>query len=159
MAFPTTSDPFRHMITDALENDVAYDLTQAGAGTIQGALFNDSVTGTKDDTAAEGAYNGTNWGTGNEISDTTGWAAGGRVLDNCAISNPSSGVVRFDCDDEVGGSCTTGLTAFFGWLVYDGNLASDPGLCFNYFGGTNSVSAGATLTVAINANGLFEITI
>lgn len=159
MAFPTTSDPFRHCVTDAMENDVAYDHTQAGAGNWYGALFNNSVTGTKDDTNAAGSYNGSAWTTANEVSDTTGWAAAGRALDNAAISNPASGVVRFDVDDEVGGACTTGLTGFYGWLVYANEIVGDPGGCFNYFGGTNTAAAGATVTVAINASGLWEISI
>jgi len=158
MPFPTTSDPFRALITDILGNTTAVD---CNSDSLKGALYNNSVTGTKDDTAAQSAYGGANW-TGNEVSDTTGWASTGRVLDTPTLSNPSSGVVRLDVDDEVGGACTTGLTGFFGWQVYSDTITTpvaDQGICFNYFGGTNSVSAGATLTVAINASGLFEIAI
>lgn len=158
MAFPTTSDMFRAACTDMFGNTTAMDLN---SDSHKGALYNNSVTGTKDDTAAQSAYGGTTW-TGNEVSDTTGWAATGRVLDNPTLTNPSSGVVRFDVDDEVGGACTTGLTGFYGWQVYDDTLTTpvaDQGVCFNYFGGSNTVAAGATLTVAINASGLFEIAI
>ena len=52
---------------------------------------------------------------------------------------------------------TTTLTAVFGCLVYDDTLTTpvaDPGLSYNYFGGTNSVTSG-TFTVVWNASGIF----
>lgn len=157
MAFPTTADPFRAMLTDVLGNTTAMDLN---SDSHKMSLHDNTVTGTKDDTAAQSAYGGANWG--GEVSDTTGWASGGRVLDNPTLTNPSSGVVRFDVDDEVGAACTTGLIGFYGGRVYDDTIAApvpDQGVCHNYFGGTNTVAAGATLTVAINASGLFEFAI
>lgn len=161
MAFPTTSRIFRQFINDQLAATALFDLSGTGVQSFKGALFNNSVTGTVDDTAAQACYAGSTW-TGNEVSDTTGWAATGRVLDNCAITNAASGVVMWDCDDEVGGTITTGLTAFYGWMVYSDTLASpvaDQGVCFNYFGGSNTASAGGSVTVVIAANGLFRITV
>ena len=157
MAFPTTSDPFRALITDLLGNTTAVDLN---SDSLKMSLHDNTVTGTKDDTAAQSAYGGATWG--GEVSDTTGWASTGRVLDNPTLSNPASGVVRLDVDDEVGGACTTGLTGFYGGRVYSDTITTpqaDQGVCFNYAGGTNTIAAAAVLTVAINASGLFEISI
>jgi hypothetical protein len=49
----------------------------------------------------------------------------------------------------------------FGCLVYDDTITTpvaDQGLCFNYFGGTQSVTAG-TFTVVWSASGIFRITV
>ena len=53
---------------------------------------------------------------------------------------------------------TADIANAYGALVYDNTIAGDPGICFNYFGGANSVTNG-TFTVVWHANGIFRITV
>jgi hypothetical protein len=49
----------------------------------------------------------------------------------------------------------------FGCLVYDDTLTTpvaDQGVCYNYFGGTQSVTAG-TFTIQWGAPGIFSLTL
>src|SRR5437764_14282484 len=117
MAFPTTSAPFRQFFADALANaaNAPYDLSGTGVNTFKGALFNNAVAGTKDDSTAQAIYGGAgNWTTGNEISDAGGWVAGGPSLTTPALTTPTSGVVQFAVANQTSGSLSTGLTGFFG---------------------------------------------
>lgn len=138
------------------------------ADTINVSLFG-SIT--PDKTAAVGStgYNTGVWTTGNEITSTN-WAAGGRQLQSptFAIDSGSSSIV-FGAADLSGGGTVT-LTAFYGCLVYDftitGGTVAKQGLCFNYFGGTNTVTAGtftiiwATVGAIVPPNGgVFNITV
>lgn len=161
MAFPTTSAIFRQFVNDVISNTQAYDLSGTGVDTFMGQLMNNNVSGTKDDSAP--AKNSTGWTTATEeVSDTGGWAAGGRAIDSPAVTNAASGTVMWDVADEVSGTITTGLSNVYGWFIYDDTLTSptaDPAVCFNYFGGSNSASAGGTLTVVIAANGVFRFTV
>ena len=53
------------------------------------------------------------------------------------------------------------LASVFGCLVYDDTIAApvgDQGLCYNYFGGTNSVTDG-TFTIVWNASGILALTL
>jgi hypothetical protein len=57
----------------------------------------------------------------------------------------------------VSANATTTLASVYGTLVYDDTITTpvaDPGLSYNYFGGTNSVTSG-TFTVVWNASGIF----
>jgi hypothetical protein len=134
--------------------------------TINVALFNNTVS--PDASAAVGStgYNTGTWTTGNEITDVTNWVAGGRALASKTFSVLTAGsqttpsAVNFDAADLAGGGNVT-LIATFGCLVYDltitaGTVAKQ-GLCFNYFGGTQSVTAG-TFTIIWDATGVFKIT-
>jgi hypothetical protein len=148
---------FRALVTDALENTAALDLN---ADTFKVALYNNSITPDKDATAANSAYNAGQWANTNEVSESGQWAAGGVALGNPDITNPSSGVIMFDGDDTASGSAAD-LANVYGCLVYDDTLSTpvaDQGVCYNYFGGANSVTNG-TFTVVWAANGLFRITV
>lgn len=148
---------FRALVTDALENTAALDLN---SDTFKVALYNNSITPDKDATAANSAYNADQWANTNEVSESGQWAAGGVALGNPDITNPSSGVVMFDGDDTASGSAAD-LANVYGCLVYDDTLSTpvaDQGVCYNYFGGANSVTNG-TFTVVWAANGLFRITV
>lgn len=148
---------FRALVTDALENTAALDLN---SDTFKVALYNNSITPDKDATAANSAYNAGQWANTNEVSESGQWAAGGVALGNPDITNPSSGVVMFDGDDTASGSAAD-LANVYGCLVYDDTLSTpvaDQGVCYNYFGGANSVTNG-TFTVVWAANGLFRITV
>ena len=118
------------------------------ADTINFALFGSAVT--PDKTAAVGStgYNTGTWTTGNESSGT-GYTAGGAALASkaFAIDTGSSSV----CFTAANPSWTTVTVTTSGGLCYDSTITAGTvakqGLCYNYFGGSQSVS-GANLTVA-----------
>ena len=119
------------------------------ADTVNVSLFG---TLTPDKTAAVGStgYNTGVWVTGSEVTDATNWVAGGRALASktYALDSGSSSVIFHGANLAGGGPVT--LTAFFGCLVYDstisGGTVAKQGMCFNYFGGTNTITAG-TFTI------------
>lgn len=134
-----------------------------GADTVNVALFNNSITPDKDAALASTAYNTGAWASGaNEVSDTN-WAAGGRTLAGKTFTTPSTGVAMFDGTDLAGGGTVT-LTNAFGCLVYDNTITAGTGgvakqgVCFNYFGGGQSVTSG-TFTIIWNANGIVRFTV
>lgn len=135
------------------------------ADTINVSLFG---TLTPDKTAAVGStgYNTGVWVVGSEVTDATNWVAGGRALGakTWSIDSGSSSAV-FNAPNLSGGGVVT-LTAFFGCFVYDntisGGTVSKQGMCYNYFGGTNTITAG-TFTIiwaTVGATtGIFNITV
>jgi hypothetical protein len=135
------------------------------ADTIDVALFG-TLTPDKTAAVASTGYNTGVWTTGNEITDATNWVAGGRALasKNFSIDTGSSSIV-FNAANLSGGGVVT-LTAFFGCMVYDftitGGTVAKQGLCYNYFGGTNTVTSG-TFTIiwaTVGATtGVFNITV
>ena len=69
-------------------------------------------------------------------------------------------VVFFDAANTASGASAT-LAAVFGCLVYDQSLATpvdNQGICYNYFGGTQSVTDG-TFTIVWHANGVMRFTL
>lgn len=130
---------------------------------VKAALYNNSGTPDKDAAVAVTGYNSatSQWVVANEVTDATNWVAGGRAVGTKTITQPSSGVNMFDAADLAGGGTLT-LAATYGCLVYDdtitGGTVSKQGICFNYFGGPQQVTAG-TFTIVWNANGLFRFTV
>lgn len=113
------------------------------ADTIDCALFG---TLTPDKTAAVGStgYNTGVWTTGNEISGT-GYTAGGSALSSKAFAiDTGSSSICFTVANVSWTSAT--LSGVYGCLVYDatisGGTVAKQGLCFNYFGGSQSVTSG-----------------
>lgn len=156
MAF-TDSHIFRQAVADILGNTTALDWD---ADTFKAALYNNSITPDKDATAANSAYNAGQWVNTNEQSSSGQWAAGGVSIGSKTVTTPSSGVVMVDSADTASGSTAT-LANVYGVLVYDATLTTpvaSQGLCYNYLGGSNSVTSG-TFTLVWNANGLFRITV
>lgn len=133
--------------------------TGLDSDTVNVALFNNTTTPDKDAAVASTGYNTGVWVTGNELSDTN-WAAGGRALASKTFTTPAAGVTMFDAADLAGAGNVT-LTAVFGCLVYDNTITAGTvakqGVCYNYFGGTQSVTAG-TFTIVWNANGILRTT-
>lgn len=135
-----------------------------GADTVNVALFNNTGTPDKDATLATSGYNSaaSQWVTANEVTGSGIWAAGGRPLSGKTITNPATGVTMFDATDLAGAGTGT-LTNVYGCLVYDDTITAgtggvaDEGICFNYFGGAQSVTSG-TFTIVWNANGIARIT-
>lgn len=150
---------FRIFVANMMGNTAAFDL-DTGADSIKVALYNNTGTPSKDVTAANSAYNVDQWVTANEVSQAIQWPAAGVALTSQVVDVGTSGVAMFDAADTASGSAAT-LAAVFGCLVYDDTLASPvakQGICFNYFGGTNSVTSG-TFTVVWNANGIMRVTV
>lgn len=147
---------FSAFITDALNNTAALDLN---ADTIEAALFDNSITPSQTVTSANTAYGAGVWASGG-VGDTPSWPALGRPLASIA-SGFASNVYTFDAADTVSADATSDLANVYGCLVYDHTLAApvaDQGICFNYFGGANSVVNG-TFTVVWNASGIFALTL
>jgi hypothetical protein len=118
--------------------------------TIDVSLFNNTTTPDATVAVASSGYNTGVWVTGNEVTDATNWVAGGRALASKAFSYDSGSVSQvFHAANLAGGGNVTIANAY-GCLVYDlsitaGTVAKQ-GLCFNYFGGAQAVTAG-TFTI------------
>jgi hypothetical protein len=131
--------------------------------TINGALFNNSNA-----SAAVGStgFNTGTWVLANEVTDATNWVSGGRALGTKTYSISGAGsqttasTLSFGAANLAGGGNVT-LTNAFGVLVYDNTITAGTvakqGLCFNYFGGAQSVTAG-TFTIIWDATGVWKIT-
>jgi len=154
----SASKIFSALITDVLNNTTAIDLNTDAS--LKVALYDNDITPDQTVTSANTAYNVGQWvTTGNEVSDGAEWAVGG-----VALTSPTSvfatNVYTFDAANTASGTSATLLTVF-GCLVYDDTIATpvaDQGLCYNYFGGTQSVTDG-TFTVIWHANGIFQLTL
>jgi hypothetical protein len=125
------------------------------------ALYDNDITPDNDVTAANSAYNVGQWvTTGNEVFEAGQWAQGGVALTSTALNVGTADVVFFDAADAASGSAAD-LANVYGCLVYDDTLTTpvaDQGVCYNYFGGANSVVNG-TFTVQWAANGIWRITL
>lgn len=153
----SNSKVFRQFLADAVLNVAAFDLD---TDTFKVALYNNSVTPDNDVTAANSAFNVGQWATTNEVSQAGQWASGGVALTSPTINVGTADVVFWDAADTASGSAAT-LANVYGCLVYDDSLTTpvaDQGVCYNYFGGTNSVTNG-TLTVVWHVNGIFRATL
>jgi len=151
MAF-NTSGVFGALLEDALENTAALDLASDACKV---ALFNNTTAPDEDVATAASVYTAGVWTTANEVADGTNWDAGGEPLVTPTLTR-ATGVLTFDGVDTTQGGANCTLAAVFGALVYDDTVA-DQGLCFNDFGGTQSVTSG-DFTVQWHANGIFTIT-
>lgn len=150
----SASKIFSAFVTDVLNNTTAMDLN---SDTINVALYG-AATPDQTVASASSAYNTGQWVTGNELT-ATGWTAGGLNLASIA-SGFSSNVYTFDAADKSGGATDT-VTACFGVLIFDNTIAAPvakQGICYNYLGGSNSVTAG-TFTIVFNAAGICALTL
>jgi hypothetical protein len=151
------SKVFRAFLADAVDNTAALDL---GADTCKVALYNNSITPDQNVTSANTAFNVGQWVTTNEVAQAVQWPTGGVALTSQTVNSATAGVVFFDAADTASGSAAT-LASVYGCLVYDDTLTTpvaDQGICYNYFGGTNSVTNG-TFTVVWAANGIWRATL
>lgn len=117
------------------------------------------ASGTPDKTVTTAAlteYNGTSsqWVTANEVS-SSGYSAGGTSVTPISLTQ-STNVVKFTSS---GSPQWTGVTfTTYGGLVYDTQSGqSNVGLCYNYFGGSQAVTA-ATFSISWNASGIATFT-
>jgi hypothetical protein len=172
----TTNTPNSRIFQQAMLNPIARAVNAATiptgfvsltADTINVALWNNSITPDATVAVASTGYNTGAWASGaNEVTDATNWVAGGRALGakTFSIDTGSSSAV-FNAPNLAGGGNVT-LTNAYGCLVYDnlitaGTVAKQ-GMCYNYFGGAQSVTNG-TFTIiwaTVGATtGIFNITV
>jgi len=134
--------------------------TGLDSDTIKAALFNNSVTPDQDAAVANTGFNAGTWTTTNEVTDATNWVSGGRALASKTLT-AGTATSTFDAADLAGGGTVT-ITNAYGAFVYDDTITAgtvaDQGICFNYFGGANSVTAG-NFTIIWHANGLCRFTL
>lgn len=143
-------------VEDAFEDTAAFNVD---ADNLKAALFDNTITPSQTVASASSAYGAGVWASGG-VSDATGWPAVGRQLLTVA-SGFSSNVYTFDAADTVSANGTTTLVNAYGCLVYNDTLTTpvaDQGICYNYFGGANSVTSG-TFTIVWNASGIFALTL
>lgn len=149
---------FTAYIHDVLTNLTAMDLDTDAAFKV--ALFDNTITPSQIVAAASSAYATGVWAAGGVV-DASGWPAVGRDLASITVTAATATPVVFDAADTVSANSTTTLTNAYGCLVYDDTITTpvaDQGVCFNYFGGANSVTSG-TFTVVWNASGIMAITL
>ena len=150
----SASKIFVAFIEDALENTDAKNIV---TDTHKAALYDNDITPDNTVSTANTVYNAGQWAiAGNEVSDGTEWDAGGEPLTGVTFA-PTAAVLKFDATDTPSGGTSATLANVYGCLVYD-DTVSDRGLCYNYFGGTNSVTDG-TFTIVWNSAGIFTITL
>jgi hypothetical protein len=153
----TNSKIFRQTIADMFGNVAAFDLD---ADTIKCALFDNDITPDQDVSAANSAYNAGQWtASGNEVSDGAEWAAGGVALASKTVTTGAGGLITFDAADTASGTSAT-LPNVYGCHHYDDTLTTpvaDQGICFNYFGGAQSVTDGQFTVVYHATLGIMQI--
>ena len=154
----SNSKIFMAFIEDVLENTTAMDVN---SDTLKAALYDNDITPSQTAASASTAYNTGQWtASGNEVADGTEWDAGGEPITG-VTSGFSSNVYTLDGADTPSGGTSATLANVFGCLVLDDTIASPvakQGLCYNYFGGTNSVTDGQ-FTIVWNAAGIFTLTL
>lgn len=175
MAGWTDSSPTSRIFAQAILTPIArgvaatsgFPTTYAGLvadALVKAALFNNTPSPDASVAVASTAYNTGVWITANEVTGGGGWVAGGIALGTKAWAVTTAGsqttatAVSFTAANTAGAGPST-VTAAFGTLVYDGTITvtASQGMCFNYFGGTQSVTAG-TFTIVWDATGVFKIT-
>lgn len=149
---------FDQFVLAALDRTTAYDID---GDAFKVALYENTITPDRSATLANIATNAGAWVySGHEITDASGWPSGGRSLVSPDVTIPSGGSIMWDATDTASANSTTTLAANYGCHVWDDTITTptaDVGVCFLYFGGSNSVSNGL-YTLVYHANGLFRIT-
>lgn len=152
----SNSKIFTAFITDAVNSTATMNID---ANTVTVALFDNSITPSQTVASASTAYGAGVWASGG-VSDASGWPAAGRDL--ASVTSTFSGATyTFDAADTVSANSSTTLSSTYGCLVYDNTLTTpvaDQGICYNYFGGAQSVTAG-TFTIVWNASGIMTIAV
>jgi hypothetical protein len=158
----TASGIFREFVAGPCFQASGTGWTGLDSDTIMLANYGNSGTPDKDAAVGLTGYAAATsaWVTGNQVTDTN-WPAVGLALASKTVTTPSTGVIMFDAADRASSGNVT-LSAVFGGLVYDDTITAgtvaDQGVCFLYYGGSQSVTAG-TFTVVFAANGVMRITV
>lgn len=155
----SNSRVFRAFLGDVVSDTAPFKLGSAG-DSFKVALYNNIITPDNDVSAANSSYNVGQWAATNEVSQAGQWAAGGVALASQTVNVGTADVVFWDAADTASGAAAT-LSDVHGCQVYDDTLTTpvaDQGVCYNYFGGANSVTNG-TFTVVWSANGIWRATL
>jgi|SRR5215213_857881 len=156
----TDSRVFREWVAGPMMQASGTGYTGLDSDTVKAALFNNTVIPDRDAAVASTGLNTGVWTPANQVTDATNWQSGGRTLASKTFTTPSSGLAVFDAADLSGGGTVT-ITNAYGCLVYDDSISGgtvvDQGVCFNYFGGAQSVVAGS-FTIVWNSDGIMKIT-
>lgn len=155
----SNSKIFETFVVAALDRTTNFDID---TDTPKVALYADPpMTPSNTVSLANSAYGVDQWissATGtNEVFEAGQWAQTGVALSGHDVTT-SSGVIKYDATDTASGSAFTTSHAVYGCLVYDDTVVGDYGICYNYFGGGNTVTNG-TFTVVWNASGIFSISV
>lgn len=155
----SNSKIFRAFVQDVLIDSNLTTFGGLDADTIKVALYNNSITPDQNALVASTAYNTGQWANTNEVSQVGQWAAAGQTLAGQTVDAGTAGVVFFTGTNTASGSAAT-LANVAGCLVYDDTVTAtaDRGICYNNFGGSQSVTNG-TLTLVWNASGIFRFTL
>ena len=126
------------------------------------ALYDNDITPDNAVSAANSCYNAGQWtAAGNEVADGTEWDAGGEPVVTPDVTQTTT-TVKWDDNgtNVVSGGTSATLANVYGCLVYNdtSTAPADQGVCYNYFGGVNSVTDG-TFTVVWSASGIFTISV
>lgn len=150
----TTSAIFQQAMLNPIGRAVNAGTAPTGFTSLTADTINVSLFGTltPDKTVAVGStgYNTGVWTTGNEVTDATNWVASSRPLASptWALDTGSSSICYHAANLAGGGNVT--ISNAYGCLVYDNTITAGTvakqGMCFNYFGGSQSVAAG-TFTI------------
>ena len=153
----SNSKIFSQFVLAALDRTTDHDLD---TNTPKVALYDNDITPDNTVALASSAYNTGQWtAAGNEVSEAGQWAAGGVVLAGHDVTT-SSTTVTYDANPTASGSAAD-LANVYGCLVYNDTITTptaDPGICYNYLGGSNSVVNG-TFTVVWNASGILSFSV
>src|SRR5262245_4109995 len=156
----TNSKIFQEWVNGPMFQASGTNYTGLDSDGVKVALFNNTTTPDRTAAVASTGFNTGTWTTTNEVTDATNWVSGGRTLASKTFT-PSAGTGTFDAADLAGGGTLT-LTNAFGCFVYDDAITAgtvaDQGVCFNYFGGGQSVTGG-TFTIVWNASGIAAFTV
>jgi hypothetical protein len=161
----SNSSIFRQYVADlvqgTVENQGTTSMDWVEATTVKAALYGTTPTPDNDVAAANTAYAVGQWVVGNEITDGTNWDVAGEPITARTVGVGTADTIIMDGADTPQSGATTTLAAVFGCLVYSDSITTpvaDQGYCFNYFGGSQSVTAG-TFTIVWNASGIFRFTV
>jgi hypothetical protein len=155
----SNSKIFRQYVADVADNVTAMDwVTDA---LVKATLWDTDVVPDNDVTAANSAYGAGQWvSAGNEVSDAAEWAVAGVNLATRTIDVTVADFVSLRAANTASGTSAT-LLVFFGCMVYDDTITTpvaDQGFCYNYFGGTQSITDG-TMTILWHTNGVMRYTL
>lgn len=132
----------------------------AGADVFKCALFAAGITPDRTVAVASTGYNTGVWITANEKTGSSEWVAGGRTLAS-KTNAAAAGVVTLDAADLTGAASIT-MASVEGCLIYDDTITAgtvaDQGMCYLWFGGAQSVTAG-TFSLVFNAAGIVTATV
>jgi hypothetical protein len=129
--------------------------------TVKAALFGGNTPSQTASVATTG-YNSaaSQWLTSSEKTSGTDWLAGGRALTS-KTSTASGGAVILDAADLMSVAVST-ISGAEGFLVYDdtitGGTVQDQGMCFTWFGGSQSVVSG-TFSVVFAPTGVMAFSL